>query len=283
MPITHVSDTARWVAVYRAMESERPDALFNDPFARRLAGPKGEEIVRSLDRGVQAAWSMIVRTVAIDEILMRLVRDDGVDCVLNFAAGLDARPFRLDLPSSLDWIDVDFADVLDYKWEVLRDATARCRYHRVPADLSDANARRAVLERVASQYQRVLVVAEGLLIYLDPADVLALARDLQATAPCRWWIIDIANPQLLQWMQRSWGKSAAQGNAPFKFAPAEGTAFFAPAGWRELEFRSSFHEGIRLNRAMRGAWLWRIIGRLMSKRRRAMADRMAGVALLGRG
>jgi O-methyltransferase involved in polyketide biosynthesis len=37
-PIRNVSDTALWVATYRALESERPDALFNDPFARRLAG-----------------------------------------------------------------------------------------------------------------------------------------------------------------------------------------------------------------------------------------------------
>jgi O-methyltransferase involved in polyketide biosynthesis len=43
--ITHVSDTARWVAVYRAMESERPDAHFRDLFARPHAwsrGPLGE-------------------------------------------------------------------------------------------------------------------------------------------------------------------------------------------------------------------------------------------------
>ena len=45
MPIENVSDTARWVAVYRAMESERRDAIFRDPFARRLAGAKGQEIV----------------------------------------------------------------------------------------------------------------------------------------------------------------------------------------------------------------------------------------------
>jgi O-methyltransferase involved in polyketide biosynthesis len=35
-PIAHASDTARWVAMYRAMESERPDALFRDPYARRV-------------------------------------------------------------------------------------------------------------------------------------------------------------------------------------------------------------------------------------------------------
>jgi hypothetical protein len=36
--IQHISDTARWAAVYRARETERNDALFRDPFARRLAG-----------------------------------------------------------------------------------------------------------------------------------------------------------------------------------------------------------------------------------------------------
>ncbi len=41
--IRNVSDTALWVAMYRAMESERADALFYDPYARVLAGERGEE------------------------------------------------------------------------------------------------------------------------------------------------------------------------------------------------------------------------------------------------
>lgn len=39
-PITNVADTAFWVAVARAHESERPDALFHDPYARLLAGER---------------------------------------------------------------------------------------------------------------------------------------------------------------------------------------------------------------------------------------------------
>jgi O-methyltransferase involved in polyketide biosynthesis len=31
--IRNISDTARWMAVYRARETERPDAHFRDPFA----------------------------------------------------------------------------------------------------------------------------------------------------------------------------------------------------------------------------------------------------------
>src|SRR5512146_3348096 len=98
--ISHVSDTAHWVAVYRAMETERPDAIFRDPYARRLAGEKGEQIVRSVKRGGQAAWAMITRTAVFDELILREIAGDGIDCVLNLAAGLDARPFRLKLPPS---------------------------------------------------------------------------------------------------------------------------------------------------------------------------------------
>jgi len=49
-PVSHVSDTALWVAVHRATESKRKDALFHDPYAERLAGERGKEIVGQLDR-----------------------------------------------------------------------------------------------------------------------------------------------------------------------------------------------------------------------------------------
>jgi O-methyltransferase involved in polyketide biosynthesis len=42
----NISDTARWVAWNRALESERPDAWFRDPMARRLAGERGERIAQ---------------------------------------------------------------------------------------------------------------------------------------------------------------------------------------------------------------------------------------------
>ena len=34
--LTHISDTARWIAVMRARETERPDALFRDPLAAKV-------------------------------------------------------------------------------------------------------------------------------------------------------------------------------------------------------------------------------------------------------
>jgi hypothetical protein len=46
------------------METERPDALFKDPFARRMAGERGKVIAASIPFGQTMAWSIVARTAA---------------------------------------------------------------------------------------------------------------------------------------------------------------------------------------------------------------------------
>lgn len=279
MPLEHISDTARWVAIYRAMESERPDALFRDPFARRLAGDKGEQIVNSMKQGRSAAWSMIVRTTVMDEIIMARVRD-GADLVVNLAAGLDARPWRLPLPATLRWADIDLPEILQYKTDTLRGQAPACAYEAIETDLTDAAARSAVFARLGATARNALIVTEGLLIYLSEAQVTALAGDLLAQPAFRWWLIDIASPRLLVYMNRWWGKEATRARAPFQFAAADSAAFFGALGWRETEFHSMVEEAHRLRREMRLMWLWRLLGRLSSARRQDEFRRMSGIVLL---
>jgi methyltransferase (TIGR00027 family) len=254
-PIENISDTARWVAVYRAQESERPDAHFRDPYARRLAGERGEAIVRSMPDG-HHSWPIVVRTVALDEMIAERVRR-GADTVLNLAAGLDTRPYRMELPESLRWIEVDLPAIVDYKTPALADAVPRCRLERVAVDLSDQVARRELFARVAAESERTLVVTEGLLIYLDASAVAELAADLHAQPRFAWWLFDLASPKLLEMLKKTWGPTLEAGNAPFKFGPADGPAFFGPYGWRPAEVRSALEEAARLRRTPRFAWLFR--------------------------
>jgi methyltransferase (TIGR00027 family) len=282
--IRNVSDTAHWVAVYRAMETDRRSPIFRDPYARRLAGPRGEAIVRTMPRGRAWAWPMIVRTAVMDEIILRAVNREGVRTVANLAAGLDARPWRLDLPWKLTWYDVDLPDIQQYKREALQGETPQCQLEWVPADLADAAARTAVMTRIAESPGPALVITEGLLIYLEREQVMALATDLAATPNLKWWLLDIASPGLLKMMGRTWGKGVSQ-SAPFKFAPEEDTAFFEPAGWKEIEYRSMFEESLRLKRTMRFARFWKFVGRIMTvfnPRKREEFKRFSGIVLMER-
>ena len=281
MAIENVSDTARWVAVYRAMETACPDAIFRDPFADRLAGERGREILDGMAQGRAYAWPMIVRTAVFDEIILDAVENKKVDLVVNLAAGLDARPWRMPLPPSLHWVDVDLPGILNYKTGMLQGETPVCRYEAVTVDLTDAAVRRELFYRLGAGSSRALVLSEGLLVYLTPEEVAALAADLHAQPSFQEWMIDLASPQLLKRMKRMWGKNLPA-SAPFRFAPQEGTDFFLPYGWREAQYRSLWEEAVRLNRTVKGAWLWSLIGRLLPRKVREGYRRFSGLVLLER-
>src|ERR1700750_1523070 len=170
--IESVSDTARWVAVYRAMETSRPDAIFRDPFAARLAGEKGNAIVDSMKRGRQMAGAMIVRRAVSDEIIRERIRNGNIDQIVNLAAGLDARPWRMkELPKSLHCVDVDLPGILDHKLGIMKDDPPRGDSEAVRVPLRDAAKRQALFAQLGSRSKRTLVVTEGLLIYLSAEQV----------------------------------------------------------------------------------------------------------------
>lgn len=281
--IRNISDTARWVAFYRAMETERPDAIFQDPYARELAGERGEQIVAALPRGKSQSWSMIVRTKLVDDILLRTLASGSVDVVLNLAAGLDARPYRLALPAALLWMEVDLPEMIDYKEKMLARVTPRCRLERVGLDLGNPSARQELFSRVNAQARGIFVITEGLLIYLEEEQVAALAGDLLRSGHCRYWIADVASPRVKQMAQKHWGKDLRAAGAPFRFAPHDAEGFFRSHGWETAEFHDLYESSLRLKRPMPGAWMVRVSKRLMPRRTaRMMKLWRSGVVLLKR-
>lgn len=229
-PVRNISDTARWVAYFRARETQRPDALFRDPYAERLAGRRGFEIAGTLRDGAKNEWAWVARTYLFDKFVKREV-EAGAELVVNLAAGLDARPYRMELLAELDWIEADLPEIIDYKEEALAEETPKCRLERFRVDLSDGGARKSFFDELDWRGKRISVMTEGLLIYLAPEEVAALARDLAAMRYAHSWIIDLASPGQLRAMQRTMGQQLSEAGAPFKFGPTEGPNFFADYGW----------------------------------------------------
>lgn len=283
LAIRNISDTARWVAFYRAMETERPDAIFSDPYARKLAGERGEQIVNTLRGGKRQSWAMVVRTKLLDNTLLRILSSESIDVVVNLAAGLDARPYRLALPLTLRWVDVDLPEMIGYKKEMLANETPHCQLEYVAFDLADVSARRGLFARINSSARCVFVITEGLLAYLDEEQVAALAKDLHQTDHFQYWVTDLASPKVRQMMQKHWGKQLSAAGAPAKFAPHEGEAFFRPYGWESIEFHDFFEASLRLKRPVPGAWMMPIWKFLMPRRTEKMMKQWrSGLVLLRR-
>ena len=230
----------------RAQESARKDALFKDPFARELAGPVGVDLLRRLSGKAGGTWPIVARTRLIDGLIAEAIRD-GADAVLNLAAGLDTRPFRMALPPSLTWIEVDHADVIAEKKECLQHSSPVCRLESIAQDLSFEGERRAVFAEVGRRFQRVLVVTEGLLCYLAPQAALSLARDIRSLSGVFRWIADLNNAAVNAYVAKRTGQ-ALQGTAKMQFGPDEGPLVFEPLGWKTVSATSIFKTAGRLKR-----------------------------------
>ena len=255
--ITEVSDTALWVATYRAQESERPDALFRDPLAQRLIGERGEKIGAGLSRSKYSRWAVVTRTCIIDHIIRELVQDQ-VDTVVNLGAGLDTRPYRLEVPESLRWVEVDYPHLIRYKEDCLTGAQARCRLERIGLDLADPLARLELLARLGSQSKRALILTEGVTPYLSNDEVAGLASDLRRQESFRFWIVD-HHPPTVRRQMTSPNRMRELANAPVRFAPNDWVAFFLERGWVARERRYLGEESQRLGRPIPMPWWARLL------------------------
>jgi len=245
--VENISDTARWVAIFRAEESERPDAVFQDPFARRLAGKKGEQIANAIEFGRKNSWSFVARTYSFDEFIMRHV-EQGSDMIVNLAAGLDARAYRMQLPQNLKWIDVDLPGMINYKNETLKNETPNCEYRTIALDLADRNARLELFQQLNRECKKAFVVTEGLIIYLTSEQAAELATDLSSQPHFRRWVFDLTSPALLEMIKKEMQPALKGSDAIFQFAPEEGEEFFEKYGWKHIESKSKLKIAAKLNR-----------------------------------
>jgi len=274
--VRNVSDTALWAAHFRAEESRRPDALFRDPYAEKLGARRGGEMASALPQGLSHAWAWVARTYLFDQLLQKEIAD-GAELIVNCAAGLDARPYRMHLPASLQWIEAGLPDILAYKKELLANDKPTCQLERIAVTLADSGERRRFFADIAARGKRGVVLTEGLLIYLPTEEVAQFAEDLSDVASLQRWILDMHSPRLLAMMQRNTGKALEKVGAPFKFGPAEGPEFFRAHGWTAIQVEGLLHTAARFRRPPP---LLRLFAKLFDVRNWKANRPWAGVCLL---
>ena len=269
--IEHVSDTALWTAACRAAESERPDALFRDPYAASLAGEKGRTLAASLPSGPQVAFALAIRTVAVDRLIGSVVTR-GIDTIVNLGAGLDARPYRMKLPPALRWIEVDFGPVLDYKTEILRAHAPSCRVERIAADLSTDS---RPLSRIGAESRSAAVLTEGVVAYLTNDEAARLSRDLASAPAFKWWIQDYRQGRLNRRAEQRLG-------APFRFEADDPIAFFARDGWTVQEDLRILDVAAQVGRKAPLPFPWNALRVVLPGTVKKLGNKTYGYALLGR-
>ena len=168
------------VAASRAVASQGPDALLNDPWADPLVRAVGLDIfVRIIDGEVNfeddalmnrttRIHQMTVRTRFFDDFFTGAAKD-GVRQAVILASGLDTRAYRLQWPAGTVVYEIDQPQVIAFKTDTLAElgATATAQRRTIAIDLRD-DWPTALREGGFDVTQPTAWSAEGLLPYLPP-------------------------------------------------------------------------------------------------------------------
>jgi len=177
-----VGATATMVAAARALATEDPRGLINDPFAEPLVRAVGIDFfVRMLDGEItDSPWAdaperveavvagMAMRTKFFDEYLITSTAD-GVRQVVILASGLDSRAYRLPWPSGTVVYEIDQPAVIDFKTSVLAGLGAQPTAQRRTVGLDLREDWPTALRAAGFDPDAPTAwLVEGLLIYLPP-------------------------------------------------------------------------------------------------------------------
>ncbi|MGB8389839.1 class I SAM-dependent methyltransferase [Mycobacterium sp.] len=179
-PASSVGATATMVAASRALASQGPDALLDDPLADPLVRAVGlDPFVRIIDGEIDFEDdSLLNRRTRTEQIAVRTrffddfftaATDAGIRQAVILASGLDTRAYRLRWLAGTVVYEIDQPQVIEFKTNTLADlgATATAERRAIGIDLRD-DWPAALREAGFDVTQPAAWSAEGLLPYLPP-------------------------------------------------------------------------------------------------------------------
>lgn len=227
-----VANTGLLVAAIRANESRRPDRLFDDPFAARLAGDAGQQLLADAiaEAGEQSMLQIVVRTRFLDEALLRVV--PPIRQVVIPAAGMDARAYRLPWPAGTTVYELDQPAVLTAKAEAMAGERPSCARVPIGVDLT-TDWQDTLRTNGFDPGQPAVWLIEGLLQYLDGDAVRTLFARIDAlSAPGSVLLYDIVGKTLLDaQLLAAVRRSMARNGAPWLFGTDQPGELAQAHGW----------------------------------------------------
>ena len=232
-PVINLASTACWTAAMRALESARPDRLFDDPWASTLAGEEGQRWLAQ--RSPEGVLPIILRTRYFDDFLQHITQENLLRQVVLLAAGLDTRAFRLVWPAGTRLFELDQPEVLNVKENLLQSVGALtvCDRRIIPVDLTGLW-QEQLMRSSFDPAQPSGWLLEGFLFYLPSESIVRLLDELNSlAAPGSWLGFDVINSAMLTApLTRQWVEMQANSGAAWIGVLDDPQGFLAGRGWR---------------------------------------------------
>jgi O-methyltransferase involved in polyketide biosynthesis len=183
VPVAFTGERATLLATLwgRALDAESPNPILNDTMAAEAVGRIDFDFTTTgLRRSDPAAVALRARH--LDRWAREFLAEHSTATVLHLGAGLDTRGYRLDPGPDVRWFDVDYPDVIDLRRQLYPSRTG---HEMIGSSVTDAS----WLARVPGDLP-VLVVAEGLTMYLKTDEGKALIQRIVGHFPSGQFVFD---------------------------------------------------------------------------------------------
>lgn len=158
----------------KAMESLRKTPILVDEKAR--------EIIERIDYDFSAVHiprgtkiTLCIRAAKMDDVCREFLAAHPEGVILHLGCGLDSRFWRVD-NGRVEWYDLDFEEVIELRRKFYSETE---RYHIIASAVTDPT----WLQRIHPKGRPVLVVCEGLSMYLSEEDNIRLLKALREAYP----------------------------------------------------------------------------------------------------
>ncbi|HEY9266273.1 MAG TPA: class I SAM-dependent methyltransferase [Mycobacterium sp.] len=182
--LTGVSETALMTLMVRATEARRPDSILDDPMAIHLVDSIDYDFAKF---GFIRRQDMALRALTFDKQARRYLLDHPRATVVALAEGLQTSFYRLDASGDVGdkfrWLTVDLPPMIELRRKLLP-----------PSDRVRLCAQSALdfswMDQVDADHG-VFITAEGLLMYLQPEEAMALITECAARFPGGQMMFDL--------------------------------------------------------------------------------------------
>jgi O-methyltransferase involved in polyketide biosynthesis len=185
-----VSQTLLIPLYFRAMESQRPDALVRDPKAVELVAQLHCDF-SDVQRMKNEQVNFLLRMREFDRLARAFLAAHPAGVIVDLGCGLDTRFERVD-NGQVNWYGLDLPEVIELRKELLEETPRSHFIGRSVLDFSWMDA----LNGLAGK--DILFLAEGVLVYLDEADVKRLVQALTERFPGAELVCEAYSPVVVR-------------------------------------------------------------------------------------
>jgi O-methyltransferase involved in polyketide biosynthesis len=158
----------------KATESRRPNPIFHDEKAQEIIERVDYDFAR-LNTPRKTTLTLCIRANKLDDYTRAFLSAHPQSVIVHLGCGLDSRCLRVSHVGA-EWYDLDMPDVIELRRKFYPESAT---YHLISSSVTDL----CWTELAPAHGRPVLVIAEGLLMYLSEAQVKALILKLREVYP----------------------------------------------------------------------------------------------------